>query len=226
MSDAAFRHNICFEMLECRASPVFLNASLEYDPGGLHVFNISPEYLDAGTYGEHKVRKRINRQGIITKAIRKASATRLPVYTNIGMTATHFSRQLAVAASANGEDPSLLSSRSIKAAAQEYTRKYADFYSSLVRMFPCVVAFYGPTRFEDHTKKAWLIYDDVMRRIMDELGVHLIDLREQLGQDGLLLAPEYNKEPDDDGVHANDSWGLFVANKIVEDIRRRESTVL
>ncbi|MDN5567770.1 MAG: hypothetical protein L0G27_03300 [Paracoccus sp. (in: a-proteobacteria)] len=190
------------------AAPNFIGAEFsEAEDGSVH-FQISQFRKDDQFFGEERTQRFARKAAKLDVLFRQTFNLRLPIYANVGMTAVHFVRDLTAAAQANGQDAALMSAKIARAAAQDYVDGYLQFYATLAKMAPKVVCLFGPTRFQPEHRHIWMAYDDVMSAGLTGLGIAILDLRQQFGDDQLLLDRRYYKDPGDDLVHANADWGL------------------
>lgn len=217
MQSAAAEDGLRFRHPITAASAMFAGSTLTLDDQDQAVFQIDPGRTDAARIAPEKAAHRLHKGKAIEQLFRKGFATGLPLYSNIGMTARTFVLRIATAAKANGEDPSAMSAKLARMAASEFFQPYADIYATMARQAPKVVAVYGPTRFDEATRNLWLAYDDAVRRMLEERGVEVLDLRAQLGDDQLLLRPEFHGDPDD-GVHGGKHWGATVVRAIADHV--------
>lgn len=211
---AGERNDIVFRYPITAASAMYVGSSLIDDAQGNITFQLQPFRLNEERNGVDRAKHRAHKASQLGNRFKKAFDSSLPIYSNIGMTARNFVLGTMSAARANGQDAATMSTKIAKASAADFFHGYADLYRFMLARSPRVTAFYGPTRFDPETKHIWMAYDEVVRQTLTGLGVEVIDLRAQFGDEQLQLRPEFGKEPEDDGVHANDAWGLQILDAI------------
>jgi hypothetical protein len=211
---AGERNDIVFQCPITAASAMYAGSKLVDDGVGNIIFEVQPYRLDEARIGVERVKHRAHKASQLGTRFRQAFDSQLPVYSTIGMTARNFVLGIVSAAAANGQDAANISTKIAKAAAEDFFSSHKEFYEFIVARAPKVVAFYGPTRFEANMRHIWMAYDNVVRDTLTGLGVELIDLRAEFGDEQLQLRPEFGREPIDDGVHGNDAWGLRILEVI------------
>ncbi|RJE81721.1 hypothetical protein [Paracoccus sp. JM45] len=220
---AGERNEIVFQCPITAASAMYVGSTLADDGEGNITFEMQPFRLDEERNGVARAKHRAHKASQLGTAFKKAFNSNLPVYSNIGMTARNFVLGIVSAANANGQDPANISTKIARAAAEDFFSGYAEFYKFMQARAPRVTAFYGPTRFDPALRHIWMAYDDVVRDTLKGLGVALIDLRAEFGDEQLQLQPQFGREPFDDGVHANDAWGLRILEVIQQDIAEKSA---
>lgn len=222
MRSAAENAGITFEHSITSASAMFLGSTLTLQDDNHLRFAIAEFRLDTSRVAPETVAHRLHKASFIEQQFQSAFDTGLPVYSNIGMTARNFVLGIATAAKANGEDVSTISAKMLRIAAREHFEPYAAMYETMVQKAPRVIAVFGPTRFNEDTKALWMGYDDVAISMLKERGVEVLDLRQAMGDDHMLLRSKFYGDPDD-GVHGGDAWGLAVVHAIQEHLEKSAS---
>ncbi|WP_146612622.1 hypothetical protein [Paracoccus sediminilitoris] len=222
MQSAAAAHGIKFKYPVTAASATFGGATMRKSENGGVVFEIAASRLDPDRVKPEKISHRLQKANSIRQKLSVAFKTGLPIYSNIGMTARNFVLGIVTAAKANGEDPSLLSKKMMRLAAEEYFQQFVSQYDTMKASSPRVTAVFGPTRFEHSSRALWMSYDDTAARMLRERNIDILDLRGDFGNEDLLLREEFYGQPDD-GVHGNDHWGLMTVRKIAEHCQRASS---
>lgn len=202
------------------AAPNFVGAGFVTDENGDVHFRISEFRKDEAFFGAEKTERFARKAAKLDVMFRHAFNWKLPIYANVGMTAVHFVGDLMAAAEANGQDGALISAKIARAAAKDYIADYLRFYETLVKHAPSVTCFFGPTRFRPENRHIWMAYDEVICADLTRIGVRILDLRREFGDEQLLLDPRYYKDPGDDFVHGNDKWGLDMVQAIRDDLER------
>jgi len=216
VQSAAAENGITFQAPITAASAIFAQAKFVREEGDTAAdFQMAADRVDLERHSAAKVKHRINKAKAMTAAFQAVFEDPLPVFMNIGTSARPFALKMA-AASKNAP----MSRKLMKIAAQEYFADFRAQYAQIVTHCPEVICFYSPTRFTAETRDIWLAYDDMVAAEMGDLGVEMLDLRAELGDDDLLLREEFYPTPEDDGVHAGHAWGMAVT----EAIQRRLKT--
>ncbi|WP_378942427.1 hypothetical protein [Paracoccus sp. R86501] len=137
-------------------------------------------------------------------------AAGLPVVSSLGAASYRFARKVQSADPNNG---ALFSRKILRAAAHDYVETFVGFHEQLLRHVPSVSFLLGACRYPDNQKDAWLAYDQVMADRLSAIGVTVIDVRAETGDDQLRLLPEYQAQ---DVLHGNDRWCQAVAERIFD----------
>jgi hypothetical protein len=209
---AAAKNEMTFQTEITSASATFRHAYFDTDETGALKFLMEAGRVDPERHTAAKVNYRINKANIMSASFQSLFNAPLPIFSNIGMSARPFALQMTAQKNAS------LSRKMMKMAVHEYFSDFHAQYVEITKHCPKVACFYSPTRFTDITCDAWKIYDEVVATSLGDLGVDILDLRAVLGDKNLLLQPEYYPTPEDDGVHANDAWGM----KIIDAIQTHE----
>ncbi|WP_378946201.1 hypothetical protein [Paracoccus sp. R86501] len=215
-----------FKRAIAAAAPNFIGAEFTTDDDGKTRFQISQQRRDDTVFGADRTERFARKAAKLDVLFRQAFDLNLPIYANVGMTAIHFVRDVTTAAQANGQDGTLISARIARAAAEDYIAGYLRFYRTLVHKAPMVTCVFGPTRFLPENRHIWMAHDRVISEHLTGMGIRILDLREQFGDDQLLLDRRYYKDPGDDLVHANDQWGLEVIEAIRTDLARMADSAM
>ncbi|WP_108503553.1 hypothetical protein [Paracoccus indicus] len=153
-----------------------------------------------------KARERLDAQ------LQTILAAGLPVVSSLGAASYRFARRVQ---SADPDNGALFSRKILRAAAGDYVETFVGFHEELLRHVPAVSFLLGACRYPDNQKDAWLAYDQVMIDRLSAIGVRIIDVRAQTGDDQLRLLPEYQAQ---DVLHGNDQWCQIVAERIIDQV--------
>lgn len=199
------------------AAPNFVNARLLAEKNGLASF-VMPEIGRAkpNVSREDQISERQARATRMSVQFNQAFERKIPFYSTVGTATFRFIRHVEVLAREDGVEISSISKKILKIAADSHIDQYIGFYKDLIERTPKVTVVFGPTRYDNANRDAWLIYEDRMADRLGEIGVDVLDIRGKFGGEDLAIRDEFLKS-DDDGVHANLEWGKGVFNEIRKD---------
>ena len=210
---AAADAGITFKHPITAASAMFAESRFAPDDAGKPTFQPAAGRIDPEVHAANKIAQRLKKAHTLTGAFQSLFANPVHVFANIGTTARTLVQRIVTSQKSNGQTGQAMSIKLAKRAAKEFFQDFRQQYAEIALHCPEVIFFYGPTRFTPETRDLWLAYDEAIAAEIAEIAVDMLDLRSTLGDDDLLLLPEYYPEPDDD-VHANAKWGMDVMTAI------------
>lgn len=117
MADAGEKAGISFRKTITAAAANFMGASLIGQDDGRIEFQMDDFRKDAEFFGQEKTERFARKAARLGVLFDQAVQQELPFFSNIGMTAIHFVRDMTAAAQANGEDAALMSAKMARFAA-------------------------------------------------------------------------------------------------------------
>lgn len=215
---AATDNQITFRHTITSASAMFGGSTLSASPDGTLLLNLAANRIDPEVHSAEKVKQRLKKAKDLARGLENLFEEPVPVYSMVGATARTFALRIVTANSGQK-----MSRKLAKHAAKEFFTDFRQQYSEIAKHCSEMHVIYGPTRFTPETHDLWLAYDEAISEELAEIGVNTLDLRADLGDETLLLRPEYYPDPDD-FVHANAAWGLAVAQAINQHVNQQTST--
>lgn len=223
VQSAADQNGIFFRLPITAASATFAHARFVENTNDQPEFIVDPERLDPERHPATKIKHREHKASLMAKSFRDLFDAPLPVFANLGTTARPFVQRFTRLQQDSGQPAYSFSRKLVKRAAQEFFTDFRAQYAEIAKYCPDITCFYGPTRFTPETRDLWLTYDDAISTELKSLGIKMMDLRGDLGDETLMLRPEYHAENPEDPVHANAAWGMAVIDAIQRNLATRDS---